>query len=109
MFVSRGHVPYPLFRAAIDNGDLPRVRALAASMPVVRLGDALRICLLMRDDAPQLDRAAVRWLGRFALEARGATIGDVADAAEALEVLPREPAAAMAVLSELCLRFGLGE
>jgi hypothetical protein len=35
------------------------------------LDDALRICLVIRDSDPdRYERAAVRWLGRFALEAR---------------------------------------
>lgn len=47
------------------------VFAAARELPRVPLED-LRICLLIRGGDPdRYERAAVRWLGRFALEARG--------------------------------------
>lgn len=95
--------PYVLFRQALDAGDLARVRSLAAAMPRIGLEDALRICLLMRE-RDGYERAAVRWLGRFALEARGATIEDVQRAAAALDALPHHPDAAMERLAEICAR-----
>lgn len=99
-----------MFRAALDRGDLPRVRALAAEMGRIALGDALRICLLLRNgDEERYERAAVRWLGRFALEARGATLEDLQAAAAALEALPARADAAMDVLAALCVRHCLGE
>jgi hypothetical protein len=106
---SRG-VPYPVFRAVLDRGDLTRVRALAAEMGHVGLGDALRICVLLRDHDPErYEPAAVRWLGRFALEAPGATLEDLQAAAAALDALPTRPDAAMDVLSDVCVRNDLGE
>ena len=45
-------VPYPVFRAALDSGDLLRVLQLARDMPPMRLDDALRVCLLLRDGDP---------------------------------------------------------
>jgi len=73
------------------------------------LDDARRICLLLRDGDPDTyKRAAVRWLGRFALEARGATIEDLRGAADALDVLRDEPAAAMEQLQRICVPRGLG-
>lgn len=102
-------MPYPVFRAALDQGDLARVHALAAEMSHVPLGDALRICLLLRDNADQrYGRAAVRWLGRFALEAPDATLVELREAAVALEALPERPDSAMEVLSRLCIRHGVG-
>ncbi|MHB1568808.1 MAG: hypothetical protein ACYCXW_12875 [Solirubrobacteraceae bacterium] len=101
-------VPYPIFRAALDRGDLSAVRSYARAIGTVRLDDALRICLLMRDGNPvAYERAAVRWLGRFALEARGATIDDLRLAADALDALPREPVAAMERLQRICIVRGL--
>ena len=74
------------------------------------LGDALRLCLLLRDSADErYERAAVRWLGRFALEARAATLAELREAAVALDELPERPNYAMEVLSKLCVRHGLGE
>jgi len=98
--------PYVIFRQALDAGDLARIRALASAMPRINLQDALRICLLMRDH-DGYERAAVRWLGRFALEARAATIEDVQAAAAALDALPDRPDTAMERLSAVCTRCGV--
>jgi hypothetical protein len=65
------------------------VTAAALELPQVALDDALRICLVLRGGDPErYERAAVRWLGRFALEARGVTIEDLRTAAGALAALP---------------------
>jgi hypothetical protein len=104
-----GHdvVPYPVFRAALEAGDLARVRRLAVQMPRVRLEDALRICLLMRDQ-PGYERAAVRWLGRFALEGAQVDIEAIQEAAAALDVLPHRPDSAMETLAGVCRRCRVG-
>lgn len=95
---------------ALDAGDLQRVQQLATSVGAVKLDDALRICILLRDgDRDRYERAAVRWLGRFALEARGVTIDDVQDAARLLDVLLDDPGAAMEGLQRLCLSRGVGK
>lgn len=108
MFVTMTNtIPYVLFRQALDAGDLARVRALASEMPRVQLEDALRICLLMRDQ-DGYERAAVRWLGRFALEGRDVAIEDVQAAAAALDALPDRPDAAMERLAAVCTRCGVG-
>ena len=98
--------PYVIFRQALDAGDLARIRSLAAAMPRISLQDALRICLLMREQEGY-ERAAVRWLGRFALEARSATIEDVQGAAAALDALPDRPDTAMEQLMRVCARCGV--
>lgn len=102
-----GTPPYVIFRQALDAGDLSRIRTLAASMPRISLQDALRICLLMREH-DGYERAAVRWLGRFALEARAATIEDVQAAAAALDALPDRPDSAMERLATVCAQCGVG-
>jgi hypothetical protein len=101
-----GTPPYVIFRQALDAGDLPRIRTLAAAMPRISLQDALRICLLMREH-DGYERAAVRWLGRFALEARAATIEDVQAAAAALDALPDRPDSAMERLATVCAQCGV--
>lgn len=78
MFVARRRetdsIPWPLVRSALDRGDLEWLRQNADRLAPVRLTDALRICLIIRDREPvQYERAAMRWLSRFALEARNAT------------------------------------
>ncbi len=100
---------YSRFRRALDAGNELLVIAAARELPRVGLADALRVCLLFRGgEADRYERAAVRWLGRFALEARGATIEDLRTAADALDALPHHPHEAMERLQHLCLARGLG-
>jgi hypothetical protein len=99
---------YARFRRALDTGNELLVLAAARELPQVALDDALRICLVLRDgDRALYERAAVRWLGRFALEARAVTIGDLRAAAAALDALPGQSAEAMEQLHRLCLACGV--
>jgi hypothetical protein len=67
------------------------------------LDDALEICLVYRDGDPdRYERAAVRWLGGFALQAHGVTIDALPAAADALDTLPGHPDEAMERLGRLC-------
>lgn len=69
------------------------ILSAARQLPRVALNDALRICLVRRDGDPdRCERAAVLWLGRFALEARDVTVIAIRGAAEALDDLPDQPA-----------------
>src|SRR2546429_6116992 len=80
--------PYARFRRALETGNELLVVAAARELPRVALDDALRICLVLRDGDPdRYQQAAVRWLGRFALEAGDVTIEDLRLAAEALDAL----------------------
>jgi hypothetical protein len=100
--------PYARFRRALETGNELLVLGAARELPQVALEDALRICLVLRDgDAARYDRAAVRWLGRFALEARAATIADLRAAAAALAALPTETTEAMERLQRLCVACGV--
>jgi hypothetical protein len=101
-------IPWPLVRNALDRGDLDWLRHNASQLAPIRLTDALRICLIVRDREPaSFERAAVRWLARFAQEARDVKLADVKLAAEALGALPRDAHTAMEDLSTLCRRYGL--
>jgi hypothetical protein len=100
--------PYTRFRRALDAGNELMVLATARELPHIALDDALRICLVLRGgDRARYERAAVRWLGRFALEARGVTIADLRTAAEALDALPLRAQDALERLQRLCLDHGL--
>jgi hypothetical protein len=100
---------YARFRRALETGNEMLVIAAARELPQIALDDALRICLVLRaGDPSRYERAAVRWLGRFALEARGVTMGDLRAAAEALDVLPLSAADAMERLQRLCVEKGVG-
>lgn len=108
MFVTSQGSAYVRFRRALETGNELLVIATARELPRVPLDDALRICLLIRGGDPdRYERAAVRWLGRFALEARGITIQALRQAADALAALPDQPTAAMEQLQRLCLAHGV--
>jgi hypothetical protein len=101
--------PYQRFRRALATGNVALVTATALELPRIALDDALRICLVLRGgDRDRYDRAAVRWLGRFALEARGVTIDDLRQAADALDALPERAPEAMERLQQICLARGVG-
>ena len=109
MFVSSEGSPYARFRRALKTGNEALVVAAALELPHVALDDALQICLVLRNGDPdRFERAAVRWLGRFALEARTVTIDDVREAASALDDLPQRAADAMERLARLCVAHGVG-
>jgi hypothetical protein len=101
--------PYTRFRRALATGNEALVTAAALELPRVALDDALRICLVLRGGDPaRYERAAVRWLGRFALEARQVTIEDLRLAADALDTLPDQASESMEQLQRLCLARGVG-
>jgi hypothetical protein len=101
--------PYARFRRALATGNEALVTAAALELPRIALDDALRICLVLRGGDPdRYERAAVRWLGRFALEARDVTIDDLRLAANALDALPDRTADAMERLQRICLARGVG-
>jgi hypothetical protein len=100
--------PYARFKRALDTGNATLVTAAALELPRIALDDALRICLVLRGgDADRYERAAVRWLGRFALEARSVTIDDLRAAADALDALPDRATEAMERLQRLCVAHGV--
>jgi hypothetical protein len=108
MFVTSDGNPYSRFRRALETGNETLVTATARELPRIALDDALRICLVLRGGDPtRYERAAVRWLGRFALEARDVTIEDLRAAADALDALPGRAAEAMERLQRLCVARGV--
>jgi hypothetical protein len=108
MFVTAQGSPYARFRRALATGDLALIQASASELPRVGLDDALQVCLLLRDAGSDLyERAVVRWLGRFCLEARGVALDDVRIAATAFSELPGAPELAMERLAGVCHRYAL--
>jgi hypothetical protein len=100
--------PYARFRRALETGNELLILSTARELPQIALDDALRICLVLRDGDPRrYERAAVRWLGRFALEARAVTIRDLRAAAAALDALPTHAGEAMEQLQQLCVECGV--
>lgn len=83
---------YTRFRRALDRGKITEALSSAAELEHVGLAEALELCLLLADKAPQrFGQAAVRWHGRFCREA---------------QVDPEE---AQAVLAALALLAGRAE
>jgi hypothetical protein len=108
MFVSSDGSAYARFRRALETGNEMLVLGAARELPQIALDDALRICLVLREgDRRRYDRAAVRWLGRFALEARAVTMADLRAAAAALDALPTRSVEAMEQLQRLCVACGI--
>jgi hypothetical protein len=67
---SQGH-RYAQFQRALKTGNAHLALAVAAELRHVDLADALSLVLLIRDDDPLLfERAAVRWLSRYAAKDR---------------------------------------
>ena len=80
------------------------IRSAAGELPHVDLGDALAVCVVIQRAEPdRFDRAALRWLARFCVERREATLAEVQAAAWAFENIADEPAA-LATLQRLCSR-----
>jgi hypothetical protein len=93
---------YRWFKDALARGDLPLVRATAAELPAVNLGDALEVTLLVADREPHnAERAAVRWLGRWALEAHDSSLTGLLEATVAMSALADEPERWEAVLRRM--------
>jgi hypothetical protein len=57
------------FRRALDRGNVTEALSSAAELEHVGLTEALKLCLLLRDKAPEkFPRAALRWHGRYSRE-----------------------------------------
>jgi hypothetical protein len=78
---------YRWLRQALERGDLPLVKASAAQLPTVDLPTALDIALLVMEQEPHNgERAALRWLGRWALEAQDASLSGLLEATVAMSL-----------------------
>jgi len=96
---------YSQFQRALKTRNLSIIRAAAAELPDVSLLDALAICVVIRERQPDaFERAAVRWLGRFASERPAARLDAIVEATDAFVRLRASPDAATAVhtLRGLC-------
>jgi hypothetical protein len=84
---------YARFKRAIGTGNLLLIRGAAAELPKVELHDALAILPVIAAKEPaKYERAACRWLARFALE-RHAGLDEIGEALAALQQLPEHPPA----------------
>jgi hypothetical protein len=106
--VPEPHIPFPRVRAALDADDLGFV---------VRHGDrinlglsvAIEVLELYAQQAPdRLEAASLRWLQRYAAEAKGQRLEDYGRIVVALGALKTEPDYAAEDLLRLCEARGLG-
>ena len=85
---------YVRFKRALKIGNELLVLTATQELPRIALDDALRICLVLRHGDPdRYQRAAVRGLGRFALDAHDVPIKDLRLAVEALNCAIRRRSA----------------
>lgn len=90
----------PMFLTALQRGDLDRIEELVRRGAEPNLADAaqiLKLICLQRPD--RFERAAVRWLERYAAE-RASNIDQLGRAVDVLELM-REDAGAAATLAQL--------
>ena len=96
------------FRRALDRKNVTEALSAAAELPHVGLSEALELCLLLRDKAPEkFPRAALRWHRRLCREVE-VSLEEAQAMLAALALLngPRKESAAFA-LAELLSRRGL--
>jgi hypothetical protein len=97
------------FRRALASGNPRLVRSAAAELPAIGIAEAAAILLVIERTEPEnFERTALLWLAKLTTEGPHVDLSGVAQAAIALEALPREPAA-RATLAEVCRTAGLPE
>jgi hypothetical protein len=104
---SQGSASGP-FQRAIESGQLFHAELAARELGRLTLADALDLLALIANDDPRrYGRAAARWAGRFALEAKGLDIAEPQLALAALAALPADTDASLAVLERIAARRGV--
>jgi hypothetical protein len=104
MFVPDGgpHIPYPRVRAALDAHDLDFVLRHGDQMRL-GLAVAVEVLELYAQQAPErLEAACLRWVQRYAAEARGQRLDDYGRIAVACSALRSEPDFGTDELVRLC-------
>jgi hypothetical protein len=90
------------YRRALERRHIFGAEIAAKEMAFLSLRDALGlVALYASEESPKFDKAAVRWLGRLALESDDLSLPDVQLAAAALRGLHRRPNSTLQILSEL--------
>jgi hypothetical protein len=110
MFVSGSgpHIPYPRVRAALDAEDLGFVLDHGDRI-TLDLADAVEVLVMIAQQAPErLEAASLRWIHRYAAEARGQELQDYGHIVVGLNALASEPDFGVHELLRLCEQRGLG-
>jgi len=109
-FVGAAGSPRARFQRAVERRNLPLAEAAAHELGRLALGDALCLLLLIAEKAPEkFERAAVRWVGRFAVETSGVRVPDLQLLLGAVAGL-REPAprVSLETIATVADRFRVG-
>lgn len=94
--------------SAIRRRDVASAMAEAAQMRPLSLEYALALTVLLAEARdPRFNRAAARWIARFALESPGVGLHDIEAAVVAFARLPHRSHEARELLGELARRHGL--
>ena len=102
MFVTAQGSALTRYRRALERRHIFGAEVAAKEMAFLSLRDALGLlALYAAEESPKFDKAAVRWLGRFALESDDLSLHDVQLAAAALRGLHRRPDSTLEVLKDL--------
>jgi hypothetical protein len=89
VLTSPGH-RYAQFQRALKTGNAHLALAAAAELRHVDLADALSLTLLIRDSDPlRYERAAVRWLSRYAAEDRELRLAEARELVDMLAAVGR--------------------
>jgi hypothetical protein len=106
---SQGH-RYAQFQRALKTGNAHLALAAAAALRHVDLADALSLILLIRDDDPLLyERAAVRWLSRYAAEDRQLRLAGARELVDMLDAVGRHDQVAKLRLERFLRARGYGD
>lgn len=107
-FVTSQGSPYGRLRRALDHGNITGALSAAGELQHVGLVEALELCLLVCDRAPEkYGRAALRWHGRFCREVQDVTLEEAQAVLATLALLPTVRARGASALSDLLYRRGL--
>jgi hypothetical protein len=108
LFVTVQGSAYPRLRRALDYGNLTEALSAASETEHVGLVEALELCLLLCDRAPEkYERAALRWHGRYCREIRDVTLQEAQAILATLALLPLVRERGASALSDLLYRRGL--
>jgi hypothetical protein len=107
-FVTSQGSPYTRLRRALDHGNVTEALSAASELEHVGLVEALELCLLLCDRAPEkYGRAALRWHGRYCREVGDVTLEEAQAVLATLALLPKVRGRGASALSDLLYRRGL--
>jgi hypothetical protein len=101
------HIPYARFEAALRTGNLRFIEEQRTALTLT-LADEARVCRLIAEQKPAaLEEASVRWIKRFARDARGERRSDYGVILRAFETLSSDPETGSGQLVALCTQMSL--